>query len=126
MSESNQNPSKPALPLKTGQVIAIHSTDFFFKVTEFLQQNWAVIEPEENTVKVYFIDDASNLFDVMSFDSIQHAERGLRANRFRRLADEYEDDEQPKYRLRHPEAPYTVMPRPIYSTGEYWRLPTRY
>jgi len=38
MSESDQNPPKPALPLKTGQVIAIHSTDLFFKVTEFLQQ----------------------------------------------------------------------------------------
>lgn len=44
--------------------VTIHSTDFWVKVVEMLQQNWALIEDEvAGAVRVYFISDTSGVFD---------------------------------------------------------------
>jgi hypothetical protein len=63
---------------------AVHflSRDYWFKVVEFLQQNWALIEPAASGVTVYFIDDASGLFDEMPFASEDAAVAALRLNGF--------------------------------------------
>ena len=47
------------------------SEQYWYKVVEFLQQNWAVIEPvpgSRNCV-VYFFDDRSRIFDQLRFSS---------------------------------------------------------
>jgi hypothetical protein len=42
------------------ELVAIRSTDFWLKVVEMLQQNWALIEDEAaGAVRVYFISDSS-------------------------------------------------------------------
>jgi hypothetical protein len=72
---------------RTITVPIIHSTDYWFKVVEFLQQNWAVIEPCSDGVIVYFFSDNSIIFDSMVFDNEQLARKGLLANGFERLED---------------------------------------
>ena len=53
------------------QHMEIKSTDFWFKIIEFLQQNWALIEEQSDSgCIVCFIHDASGVFDRMSFESI--------------------------------------------------------
>ena len=39
----------------------IASRDYWFKVVEMLQQNWALIEPAERGVTVFFLQDASGV-----------------------------------------------------------------
>jgi hypothetical protein len=39
--------------------IPIQSRDYWFKVIEMLQQNWALIDSAEHEVTVYFVSDAS-------------------------------------------------------------------
>ena len=48
--------------------VTIQSTDYWIKVVEMLQQNWALIEAvKPEGVCVYFISDTSGVFDQMSF-----------------------------------------------------------
>ena len=48
--------------------VPIQSTDYWVKVVEMLQQNWALIEAAKpEGVCVYFISDTSGIFDEMSF-----------------------------------------------------------
>ena len=42
--------------------VKIQSDDYWFKVVEMLQQNWALIEPSASRVTV-FIRDAGGVFD---------------------------------------------------------------
>ena len=51
----------------------IASRDYWFKVVEMLQQNWALIEPAERGVTVFFLQDASGVFDQLAFTSVQEA-----------------------------------------------------
>jgi hypothetical protein len=45
--------------------VNISSKDFWFKIVEFLQQNWALIEEdtESEACIIYFISDGSGVFD---------------------------------------------------------------
>jgi hypothetical protein len=55
-------PTGPRCPSMNAP-IAIQNTDFWVKIVEMLQQNWAVIEAEdENAARVYFINDTSGVF----------------------------------------------------------------
>ena len=49
--------------------IKIKSNEFWVKIVDFLQQNWALIEVEEN-VKVWFIHDGSGVFDSLDFENV--------------------------------------------------------
>ena len=40
------------------QTININSRDYWFKVVDMLQQNWALIDADEERCIVYFIGDA--------------------------------------------------------------------
>ena len=42
----------------------IASRDYWFKVVEMLQQNWALIEPAERGVTVFFLQDASGVCSI--------------------------------------------------------------
>ena len=113
--------------VKTQQVAAekgfsIQSDDYWFKVIEMLQHNWALIEPSTNGVRVYFVSDTSEVFDEMAFDSTERAEAALLLNGFRRFA----ADKQPASFLRCPQPPFQVCPHPngpIYSSGRFWKTP---
>ena len=84
--------------------IEISSNQFWFKIVGFLQQNWALIEsqPIEKKVTVYFIQDASMIFDKIEFETKEQAEIGLIKNGFKKHLDKKEK----KYRL-HCSAPKT-------------------
>ena len=72
----------------------ILSKDYWFKVVEMLQQNWALIEPSQSGKSCvgYFIGGTSDVFDQFEFAEIAEAEKQLRINRFAK----YEDDEKAK------------------------------
>ncbi len=100
--------------------ISIMSNDFWVKVVEMLQQNWALIEEKpDGGVCVYFIGDTSGVFDELSFPSADDAIAALRRNGFKHFA----DDEKLQSFLRPPEPPFHRQPHPngpIYSSGRYW------
>ena len=97
----------------------IKNTDFWFKIVEFSQQNWGVIEITRSGCTVYFFGDAAGVFDQLDFHSIQEAEYALRRNGFAR----YEDDKNVKEFIAKPKPPFRRQPHPngpIYSSGRYW------
>lgn len=99
----------------------ITNTDYWFKVVEFLQQNWAVIEPKEgNTCIVYFFGDTAGVFDQLEFASQNDAEEALERNGFKK----YSDDAKAQEFIAKPEPPFREQPHPngpIYSSGRYWK-----
>lgn len=101
--------------------IKIKSNDYWFKIVEFLQQNWALIEKNSESIEctVYFINDASGVFDRLQFPSEEDAINSLTNNNFLR----YSDDAEAQKAMASPQPPFfeTEHPRgPIYSSGEFW------
>lgn len=94
-------------------------SDYWIKIVDFLQHNWATIEPTEDGCVVYFFTDHSEVFDTLEFTSVNYAMGALSHNGFRLYDDEYSDW------IAAPEPPLRVRgvarSRPIYSSGEYWR-----
>jgi hypothetical protein len=102
------------------ELVNIQSNDYWFKVVEMLQQNWALIESTASGVTVYFIHDASGVFDQMPFASADTAAAALRLNGFRRFVN---DPKEASF-LRPPPPPFRRRPHPngpIYSSGRFWR-----
>lgn len=98
--------------------ITIQSRDYWYKVIEMLQQNWALVDTSPIGATVYFVSDTSGIFDEMSFDSRAAAEDALHTNGFTR----YAGDSSATAFLRCPEPPFTVRPHPngpIYSSGRF-------
>ncbi len=98
-----------------------YSRDFWFKIVDFLQQNWALIEGEDPAgVVVWFMGDTGGVFDEIRFPSAEEAQDSLTRNGFKRYADDHEaqsfirQPEPPFHRKAHPNGP-------IYSSGRYWR-----
>lgn len=102
------------------QVPNIRNTDYWFKVVEFLQQNWGVIEATESGCTVFFFGDTAGIFDQIDFGSISDAEAALKRNDFSR----YDEDKKAQEFIAKPEPPFRIQPHPnglIYSSGKYWR-----
>ena len=100
--------------------IPINNRDYWFKVIEMLQQNWALIESGDSGVTVYFLSDTSGVFDEIPFDTQATAEAALRLNGFRRLS----EDPQAVSFLRPPAPPFhrhSHLNAPIYSSGRFWK-----
>ena len=98
----------------------ITNTDYWFKVVEFLQQNWGVIETTESGCTVYFFGDTAGIFDQIDFNSVSEAEAALRRNGFGK----YEEDKKAQEFIAKPEPPFQWQPHPngpIYSSGRYWQ-----
>jgi hypothetical protein len=99
--------------------INIQSRDYWFKIVDFLQQNWALIDAVAENASVRFIGDDSGVFDQMEFESLQEAEQALGRNGFQRFsshpdAASFLAPPQPPFRRRpHPNGP-------IYSSGRFW------
>lgn len=113
------DPTHPAQP----DAVQIASRDYWLKGVDMLQQNWALIEPAPTGgVTVWFVDDASGVFDQMDFASETAAAAALRHNGFGRHA---EDDEAQRF-IHPPQPPFTRRPHPngpIYSSGRFWSHP---
>lgn len=103
-----------------GPVIEIASRDFWFKVVEMLQQNWALVDdgPGEG-VTVHFLHDGSGVFDRMEFPNRPAAMAALRRNGFSRFA----DDAAAQAFIVAPTPPFLAVSHPngpIYSSGRFW------
>jgi hypothetical protein len=102
-------------------VVSLDNDDFWVKVVEFLQQNWAVIERQAaGGVRVHFVGDTSGVFDEISFPSAEQAADALRRNGFSRHANSLDLQSF----LRPPSAPFHRRPHPngpIYSSGRFWK-----
>lgn len=101
--------------------IEIRSTDYWFKIIEMLQQNWALIDtaPGGTGCTVFFLGDTSGVFDQMCFASSAEAKAALHRNGFARFA---EDKNVQKFIYR-PQPPFHEASHPngpIYSSGRYW------
>ena len=99
----------------------INSTNYWFKIVEFLQTNWALIEEyEDGRAIVSFIDDTSGTFDEIVFPSLEQAVGELIDNGF----DLYSEATQVHDFLKPPNPPFKVAEHingPIYSSGRFWK-----
>lgn len=104
------------------KVVDIESRDYWFKVVEFLQQNWALVDVNDDGsgCTIFFIGDTSGVFDQMAFSTVADALGALQRNGFSRYADEAESQnfisvpEPPFQEASHPNGP-------IYSSGRFWK-----
>ena len=101
--------------------VEIISRDFWFKVVEMLQQNWALLDIfPDGSCKVFFVDDGSGVFDEIEFGSVHYAVASLTRNGFKRYAGNLKAQsficppDPPFIRRTHPNGP-------IYSSGKYWK-----
>lgn len=98
--------------------------DPWFKVVEFLQQNWAVVIEREEDVLVVFYGDTCGVFDEMPFPTRNDAERALRRNGFSKFM----DDKEVQQFIGLPRGDFTERLHPngrIYSSGRFWVEDTR-
>src|SRR5512135_784593 len=59
--------------------VEISSRDYWFKIVDMLQQNWALIDDNsDGRCTVFFLGDTSGVFDRLLFPSRAEAERALR------------------------------------------------
>ncbi|MDD3915459.1 MAG: hypothetical protein PHF76_12530 [Bacteroidales bacterium] len=103
--------------------IVIESRDYWVKIVEFLQQNWALIEPKSDSMDfaVFFLGDTSGVFDIIDFASQELAEQALVRNGFKRYLDPSENF--PEF-LYPPQPPFEWRDHPngkIYSSGRFWK-----
>ena len=66
--------TRPARPTLNCQL----SRDYWFKIVDFLQQNWALIDPASIGCRVWFLSDTSGVFDQLDFPDIAITEGALR------------------------------------------------
>lgn len=104
------------------ELIELRSRDYWFKVVDFLQQNWALIETGygANKCKVFFIDDASGVFDQLDFDGVRQARLELLSNGFC----QHSVDDFANRNLAKPPPPFYKCKHQngrIYSSGRYWK-----
>jgi len=67
------------------KAVAIRSGDCWFKIVEFLQQNWALIDRDSGgDCTVFFFGDTAGVFDRLRFPSVAEAETGLLRNGVKR------------------------------------------
>lgn len=104
--------------------IALAADEYWVKIVEFLQQNWAVIEaiPESENVEIVFIGDTSGVFDQIEYPCKELAEKALLKNGFRKYLD---PDENFTEFIACPQPPFHWRDHPngkIYSSGRYWRF----
>jgi hypothetical protein len=99
--------------------VLIKSKEYWVKVVEMLQQNWALAEDlPSGECLIFFIDDHSRVFDELLISSRDEAEWRLSMNEFRRYRSDpavhfLEPPCAPFFRGSHPSGP-------IYSSGMHW------
>jgi hypothetical protein len=119
--KTSKGASSRAVPHRDTPV-QISSRDYWFKIVEMLQQNWALIDNNsDGGCTVFFLGDTSGVFDRLLFPSHSEAERALRRNGFGKFSEAKKDTQKviaipqpPFYEWQHPNGP-------IYSSGRFWR-----
>lgn len=94
--------------------------DPWFKIVDFLQQNWAVVIERENDVLVAFYGDTCGVFDEIPLPTRDEAERALRRNSFSKF---FEDKRAQEF-IGLPKGEFAERPQPngkIYSSGRFWQ-----
>ena len=94
--------------------------DPWFKVVEFLQQNWAVVVDRGDSAMVVFYSDTCGVFDEIVFESADKAEEALKRNGFAK----HKEDERAQSFIGIPEGEFVEREHPngrIYSSGRFWR-----
>ena len=103
------------------QNVVIHNADYWVKLVDFLQQNWALIDEEiDGRARIYFISDRSGVFDELFLSSVAEARDAMIRNGFQ----EFFDSEDLKSFLNPPLAPFHRTPHPngpVYSSGRFWK-----
>lgn len=104
--------------------IILKNSEYWVKIVEFLQQNWALIEPNQNGegVKIYFFGDTSGIFDIIDYPNKEQAEEALLRNGFRLYDDPLENF---KEFIGRPQTPFHWREHPngkIYSSGRFWKF----
>jgi len=101
--------------------VEVESRDYWFKVVEMLQQNWALVDILPNgSCKIFFVGDTSGLFDEIEVESVNEAISSLKRNGFARYAEDSKAQDficppkPPFYRHAHPNGS-------IYSSGRFWQ-----
>ena len=86
-----------------GKEVEIRSRDYWFKIVEFLQQNWALIDEDATgpSCTVFFFGDTSGVFDRLRFASVAAAEVALLRNGFK----PYDSDPKAPEFIAKPEPP---------------------
>jgi hypothetical protein len=100
-------------------IIEIKSRDYWFKIVDFLQQNWALIEIDGTGVVVFFFGDLSGVFDKLTFATEADAVVALKRNGFGRLS----QDLAAQKLISAPKPPFYNDGDPdeaIYSSGRFW------
>src|SRR5262245_53140920 len=101
----------------TAQPATIQTCDYWFKIVEFLQQNWALIDQTASGALIGVVGDTSRVVDQIETNSVADAEGALRRTGFRRFA-----DEDVSSFLSPPQPPFSPQPHPngpIYSSGRF-------
>ena len=91
----------------------------WFKVVEFLQQNWAVLVEQDDSVLAIFYGDTCGVFDEILFDDAEEAEAALRRNGFQK----YLEDSEAQEFIGIPMGEFHERQHPngqIYSSGRFW------
>ena len=105
---------------RSRETVTIRDYDPWIKVIEMLQHNWATIEPFDGGVRVYFIDDRSQVFDEMLFADVNEAQFALLRNGFL-----LQRADPGRWRTLRPPPPPFLKGRHhhgrIYSSGRSWR-----
>ena len=98
--------------------IDIKSSDFWVKVLPNHQKNWAVIEPmHDGTTTIFFVNDASCVFDQIKCESRRAAEAALCLNGFQNFK------ESDTSIFCQPSGPFVSASHYnglIYSSGKFW------
>ena len=103
-----------------GVQVSIASRDFWVKVVDFLQQNWALVDDGLNgNSTIYFVDDAGGVFDRLELRGPTEAQAALARNGFAR----FRDAPDLQAFLVPPLSPFRTSAHPngnIYSSGRFW------
>jgi len=102
--------------------VEIDANEYWIKIVEFLQQNWALIEPgkESSGVTIYFFGDTSGVFDTIDYPEKDQAEKALLNNGFKKYLD---PEEKFTEFISCPQPPFEWRNHPngrIYSSGRFW------
>ena len=94
--------------------------DPWFKIVEFLQQNWAVVIARQDDALVVFYGDTCGVFDEMTYPTQDDAEQALKRNGFTKFM----EDKRAQQFIGLPRGDFSDRPHPngrIYSSGRFWR-----
>ena len=96
----------------------------WFKIVDFLQQNWCIVHESEEGAVLTFAQDGGYIIDRLTYPTMELAERALRHNGFRI----FEDDKKAQEFIGPPRRlPFIddgmVGKNGIYSSGRFWREP---